>query len=235
MNNRYSTTWFELFLQPIQAAQSELEIGFITRYLPRPAYRRVLDLCCGQGRHTRLLAERGYQVVGVDRDAAALEEARRRSAGDVLYIQEDMRNLAAVPGSFDGVANLWQSFGYFDERTNSGIVQQIHQKLNPKGRLIVDLYHRGFFEQHQGVREFQRDGLTVTETKSMAGKRLRVTLDYGPGYEPDTFDWQLYTPDEMRELGDELGFSCLVACSGFDDTLPASAGSPRMQLVFEKQ
>ena len=69
----------------------------------------------------------------------------------------------------------------------------------------------------------------------MAGTRLAVKLDYGPGHEADTFDWQLYTPDEMRELGEELGFSCLVACSGFDETIPASAGSPRMQLVFEKQ
>lgn len=32
----------------------------------------VLDLACGRGRHARLLAERGYSVLAVDRDAAAL-------------------------------------------------------------------------------------------------------------------------------------------------------------------
>ena len=69
----------------------------------------------------------------------------------------------------------------------------------------------------------------------MAGKRLTVKLDYGTGYEADTFDWQLYTPYEMSELGEELGFSCLVVCSGFDETVPASAANPRMHLVFEKQ
>ena len=38
--------------------------------IPRPG--RVLDLACGSGRHTRLLLERGYQVLAVDRNAVAL-------------------------------------------------------------------------------------------------------------------------------------------------------------------
>src|SRR5690606_30096205 len=33
---------------------------------------RVLDLACGQGRHSRYLAGLGYQVEALDRDAAAL-------------------------------------------------------------------------------------------------------------------------------------------------------------------
>src|SRR5437868_10696271 len=62
MKNRYSTTWFELFLQPIQTVQTEREIAFVARQIPQPAYETVLDLCCGYGRHARLLAERGYRV-----------------------------------------------------------------------------------------------------------------------------------------------------------------------------
>ena len=38
--------------------------------IPRPG--RVLDLACGSGRHTRLLLERGYQVLAVDRNVVAL-------------------------------------------------------------------------------------------------------------------------------------------------------------------
>jgi len=37
---------------------------------------RVLDLACGSGRHARLLAARGYKVVAVDRDFAAISELR---------------------------------------------------------------------------------------------------------------------------------------------------------------
>ena len=43
------------------------------RHLPRiPAIGQVLDLACGSGRHSRLLAEQGYRVLAVDRNAAAL-------------------------------------------------------------------------------------------------------------------------------------------------------------------
>lgn len=197
----------------------------------------MLDLCCGWGRHARLLAERGYQVTGVDLNAAALAEARRQSIGGVTYIEHDMRDLADLPGSYDAVISLWQSFDYFDEATNRAILRQINRKLSPRGRLILDLYHyhRGFFERHQGTRSLERDGLTIVETKLMHGNRLTVQLDHGADRGADTFEWQLYTPDEIRDLAEACGLECRLICSGFDEGLAAAADHPRMQLVFEKQ
>ncbi len=57
--NTYSPTWFELFMQPIQPVQTEAEAAFLMRHLPLPAYRSVLDLCCGWGRHAQVLAWHG--------------------------------------------------------------------------------------------------------------------------------------------------------------------------------
>jgi SAM-dependent methyltransferase len=48
---------------------------------------RILDLCCGPGRHSIELARRGYRVVGVDRTARYLEAARRRTAEEGLSIE----------------------------------------------------------------------------------------------------------------------------------------------------
>lgn len=46
---------------------------WVQRFAPRIAPGgQVLDLACGDGRHARLLADRGYRVEAVDRDAAAL-------------------------------------------------------------------------------------------------------------------------------------------------------------------
>ena len=63
MVNDYSDTWYTLFLQPIRTDQTESEIAFIIRNLPRPRYQSIVDLCCGTGRHARLLAAKGYQVI----------------------------------------------------------------------------------------------------------------------------------------------------------------------------
>jgi SAM-dependent methyltransferase len=234
MTNRYSTTWFELFLEPIPPAQTAHEIAFVARWLPPLAYTTVLDLCCGQGRHARPLAEAGYRVTGIDRSERALAAARRHSDDRITYIQGDMRDLDAVPGMFDAAVLLWQSFGYFDAATNTAVLRRIGRKLKPKGRLILDIYHRGFFERNQEVRRFERDGRAVVETKWMDGDRLTVRLDYEPGGTADTFEWQLYTPEEIQALGEACGFGCMAICSGFDEATAASADSPRMQIVFEK-
>lgn len=233
MSNSYSTTWFEVFLESIKPVQTAQEVAFVSRWLPRPAYTTVLDLCCGQGRHTHLLAAAGYSMTGVDRDEVALAAARRLDQ-HVVYVQQDMRNLAAVSGTFDAIVSLWQSFGYFDPATNIELLRQINRKLNPQGRLILDIYHYGFFEGNQGVRSYEREGRAIVETKQMDGDRLTVRLDYAPGG-ADVFEWQLYTPEQIQRLATDCGFDHLATCSGFDEATPASPDSPRMQLVFEKR
>jgi len=55
-------------------AATEAPSEWITRFAPLIRRGgRVLDLACGGGRHARLLAQQGYQVAAVDRDAQALE------------------------------------------------------------------------------------------------------------------------------------------------------------------
>jgi SAM-dependent methyltransferase len=235
MSNHYSTTWFELFLVPIDPAQTEREIAFITRWLPQPDYTTVLDLCCGPGRHARPLARRGYRVTGVDRNAAALAVAAAESSNGIVYLQRDMRELESLPGSFDAAVCLWQSFGYYDAATNAEILAQIARKLKPGGRFILDIYQRDFFERNQGTRSFERGGASVTETKRMDRDRLIVRLDYAARGEVDQFEWQLFRPEEICQLAEQCGFRSLNVCAGFDEALLATAEQPRMQLVLEKQ
>jgi SAM-dependent methyltransferase len=231
--NTYSPTWIETFLTEYPAGQTEVEVAFIVRQLPRPDFSSALDLCCGVGRHSLPLARLGYRVTGVDASTDALAEARRRSGGEVAFRQADMRDLSSVPGTFDAALCLWQSFGYFDAETNESILREIHAKLTSGGRFILDVYNRAYFESHEGGRTFERSGRTITETRRMEGSRLAVTLDYGPGTAPDLFDWQLYSPEELCELTASIGFVPLIACSGFDEAQPASPDSPRMQLVLQ--
>jgi SAM-dependent methyltransferase len=235
MNNHYSTTWFELFATPIDPAQTEHEIAFVARWLPQPDYTTVLDVCCGPGRHARALAKIGYRVTGVDTNAAALAAASRDSGDTLVYIQRDMRDLKSLPGSFDAVVCLWQSFGYYDAETNAAVLAQIAGKLRPGGRFILDIYYRDFFERNQGGRSFERGGIPVTETKRMDGDRLTVRLDYPTRGEADVFEWQLFRPEEIYTLAERYGFALLHICTGFDEARPASAEQPRMQLVFEKR
>lgn len=165
--------------------KTEAEILFLTRYLPRPRYTRIVDLCCGTGRHTRALAEQGYEAVGIDRSATALETARRESDADITYHEQDMQEFTL---SVDAVVCLWQSFGYFGSETNRDVLRHINANLTPAGRFVLDIYNRAFFEEHLGTREFTRAGVIVTERRSMADDRLTVRLSYDDRETIDVFE-----------------------------------------------
>ena len=233
--NQYSSLWFKTFLETIPVEQTEKEIDFLTRVLSHPRYGKVLDLCCGEGRHSHALAARGYNVTGIDCNESAIEIARTKP-GHAQFVVGDMRDVGKLGDTYDAVICLWQSFGDFDTATNEDVISQIAHKLGRGGRFVLDIYHRGFFEAHQGTVTLERPERAVIERKWMHGDRLTVELEYGEDTGVvDHFERQLFTPDEIVTLGARFGLACRVACTEFDETKAASSHNPRMQLVFEKK
>ncbi len=103
---------------------------------------RVLDLCCGVGRHSLEMARRGYAVTGVDRTRSYLEQARQQAAAENLaaeFVDSDMRAFAR-PGAFDGAINLQTSFGYFEDSADDlRVARNLCESLRPGARAIVDV------------------------------------------------------------------------------------------------
>ncbi len=98
---------------------------WVSRWAPRiPAGERVLDLACGSGRHTRLLAHLGFGVCAVDRDPVAVAPLGALPAVEVL-----VTDLEVAPWPYPG-----QRFG--------GIVvtNYLHRPLLP---ILVDSLHAG--------------------------------------------------------------------------------------------
>jgi SAM-dependent methyltransferase len=228
---------------PLQTEEStQRDVAFLTRQLPLPRYRRVLDLCCGYGRHALGLAKHGYQVVGLDRDAAAIAEATRRAqtaAFAVAYVIGDMRELDAQPGAFDAVINMWQSLSFFDDETNTRILRAIHDKLTPGGRFIVDMYNRAFNEHNQDEKRQDINGVTVESHGYMQGDRWHSELTYrdaqGAIIGGDHMEWRLYTPEEFDALAGECGFTTRLACAWEDENLAPSSDIARMQITLERE
>jgi len=226
----YSDAWFDTFLDDVPAGQTAAELRFLRRVLPDPAFRRVLDVCCGNGRHACGLADAGYEVIGIDRSRRTLRKAR--SAGsDARFVRADVRDLP-VSGPFDAAIIMWQSFGSFDDPTNDLVLRTLHRVLRFGGRLVLDIYDRRFFEPRLGERSFVRNGRRVTERKRMVDGRLHVELRYDDSDAIDRFDWHVYSPDEIIEQAEAAGYSMVLCCAAFDETVPAAAALPRMQVVL---
>lgn len=102
----------------------------------------VLDLGCGTGSMTELLAARGFDMIGVDCSEDMLEialEKRMASGRDILYLQQDMRNLELY-GTVRAVVCLCDSINYLlDVQDLETVFRLVNNYLDPGGIFIFDL------------------------------------------------------------------------------------------------
>ena len=96
-----------------RVANAASEVDQLTKFLKLQPPAKVLDLCCGVGRHSLELARRGFDVTGVDRTDVYLRRAQRQADSEGLkieFVQKDMRQFCR-PNTFDLTLNLFTSFG----------------------------------------------------------------------------------------------------------------------------
>lgn len=233
MANDFSPRWFSTFLDTLPDEWTTGEVDGVVRRLPLPDYARVLDVCCGPARHASLLAERGYRVTGVDRDAAAIERARVRAPTATFHCL-DQRDLSMLQGPFDAAIILWQSFGYFDPRTNDAILADLAQLLRPGGRLLLDLFHPDCVAATEGTEIEARGGSGARIRNRIEEGRLRSTIRYADGA-TDVMDFELFPPSTLAERAALAGFSLVEQCCWWEENRLPDPAVQRYQSVFERR
>ena len=111
---------------------------------------RALDLACGEGRNAVWLAERGWQVTGVDFSDVALEGARRLAADrnvDVDWLEADLREYVPEEAAYDLVTVLYLQLPG-DERCT--VLERAARAVAPGGTLLVVGHDRENLEHGVG-------------------------------------------------------------------------------------
>lgn len=107
--------------------------------------QRVLDVACGHGRMSRLLADRGAEVVGVDLSAALIDKAQaaeRAQPRGIRYLRADVTSpdwLDSVP--FDAAAC---HFGLSDIDDLDGALACVARVTKPGGQFVFAILHPCF-------------------------------------------------------------------------------------------
>ncbi|MDZ4773862.1 MAG: methyltransferase domain-containing protein [Planctomycetota bacterium] len=185
---------------------------------------RTLDLCCGFGRHTLALVERGIDVYGMDLSWELLVRARELPNGERLdgrLTRGDAQRLPYRDAGFGTVVNLFSSFGYFGDEGDRRMLDEIVRVLANDGLLVMDTMNpariRANLVPHSNSK---RGALVLDEERSLAdgGRRVEKTVKI---VHPDgrTRSWlesvRMYEVDELAELLRERGLNVTHVDGGF--------------------
>ncbi|GIX06004.1 MAG: methyltransferase [Candidatus Poribacteria bacterium] len=192
-------------------------------YGPMP--RRVLDLACGTGSIAIPLAQRGFQVTGIDRAPEMLEVAEKkakRAGVSVEWRVGDMRNFT-VEDPFDAVLCLYDSINYALTREElEAVFESVHRALVPGGLWIFDVttehnivehFHgETFSENHPDFTYIWKNVYLRTE------KICRTELTFFLRNESGSFDryielhlQKIFEVGEIKRSLDRTGFHLLSA------------------------
>lgn len=110
-------------------------------WLNVPAGTRVLDIGCGVGRWSRLLAARGADVTGVDISPTMIEEARRRAKieGVAQRCHFHVSDISAldIPGEFELVVGVTVLQHILDPRALRAALEALSSRVAPDGRIVL--------------------------------------------------------------------------------------------------
>lgn len=115
----------------------------VTSILERNGIKKdlVLDLGCGTGTLTELLAQKGYDMIGIDLSGEMLERAmekREKSGLSILYLQQDMREFELY-GTVKAIVSVCDSINYLlEDEDVIDTFKLVNNYLDPNGLFIFD-------------------------------------------------------------------------------------------------
>jgi SAM-dependent methyltransferase len=223
-------------------AEAKRQIEFLKQHVHLPEGAKVLDLCCGCGRHAVEMKQQGYDVVGLDLSEELLDMACSHAdecSLEMDFIRCDMREIP-YENHFDLIVNFFTSFGYFeDDADNQKVLSAIAKALKPGGKFLIDYMN----PDHVAKNLVERDEKEISEDLYViqerwidaSSRRVNKKLTLIKDNEESTYgeSVRMYSHEGMRDMLLEAGLSLTETYGDFAGS-EYTQDSPRMILIGEK-
>lgn len=140
--NAWYSTWFDspfyhILYQHRNEVEAQQAVANLLKLLSVTEGSKIMDLCCGKGRHSVFLAQAGHIVTGLDLSPANIAHCKSFENERLKFAIHDMRD-TYTDEKFDFIFNLFTSFGYFDDEGNKQALKSAIEALKPGGKLLID-------------------------------------------------------------------------------------------------
>lgn len=224
-------------------SKTKKEVGFICRALDLSKKAKILDLACGQGRHSVELARKGYQITGLDLNKNLLnlakKSAKKKRVG-LRLIQSDMRKIPSE-NEFDAVISMFTYFGYFKkERENLKVLREVFKVLKPGGLFLLDLMNKKWVLQEYLGKTWQEIKKSyILEDRSFDRRRKnylnKILIITAKKEIRKTFTLvRLYDSFEIKKKLEKIGFLVLKFYGDYNGNKFSPQKSPRMIILTKK-
>ena len=176
---------------------------------------RVLDLCCGIGRHSIQFAGRRFDVTGVDKTRQYIEIAKKSAKElgvDVKFVVDDMLHYQK-DGFYDLIISYFSSFGYFESRDDDlKVARNVAASLRDQGKFLIDIVGKEIIARNYQKKNWleKEDYILLEERvveKSWTGISTRwIIIKDGKRTDLNIFH-RLYSAVELIDLLRQSGFS----------------------------
>lgn len=237
----FDDNYLKLYSYTEQTAPGEVD--GILRMLNIQPPGKILDLCCGFGRHSLVLARKGFEITGLDLSEKFLQEARERAdkLGLRLNLEAcDMRQIQHV-NEFDAIVNLFTAFGFFDsELEDLMVLKGVERALKRDGQFLIDTINRDYvIHSLQTQRWTINNGTVILEERFFDYFKSRLEIVHhlveskGDKRKLES-SFRLYTLNEMLDMFSKTNLVLTDVYGDFNGSI-YSAASPRMILVARKE
>lgn len=207
----------------------------------------VLELGCGTGNMTRLLADKGYDMIGVDNAPDMLEiamEKKETEGQDILYLLQDMREFELY-GTVRAVVSICDSMNYILEPEELvQVFRLVNNYLDPGGIFIFDLNTEYKYKELMGENTFAEDRTESSfiwqnyydEKKQVNEYDLTLFIREGELYRKfeETHFQRCYSLDEVKAAAETAGMEFVTAYDAFTKD-PVKEDSERIYVILREK
>ena len=239
-SENWFTTWFDSpYYHILYKNRNEVEAqGFmdnITHYLNMPENGTILDLACGKGRHSIYLNKLGYQVTGVDLSENSIAIANQSSNATLQFKTHDMRE--QLNENFDGVFNLFTSFGYFDtHEDNIKTLKAIKESINEYGFGVIDFFNTDYIIENLVAEETKEiDGITFNIKRTVENNKIIKEIRFSDNGETYFFKEKVaaFKLTDFEAMMEEAGIYLLEIFGDYKLRKFYKTQSERLIMIFK--